>query len=103
MDVVVPKKMDTGTLKKQDTVPMECRLDFAEGKICKVHRNEVVELHWSKWKSPKRQTGTFIYNLKAWVTPKGNRKVTLRARRIREDGQIGMEILVWKRVNGRFI
>lgn len=103
MDVVVPELMDTAYVEDTSAATFKCALDYAEGKVHSAHKNEVVELFWSTWKSPSRQTTNFVYNLKAWVTPLGKRKLTLRVRRIRDDGKLGMSILIWKRVDRKII
>lgn len=102
MHILVPSLLDTGWIADSDRIPYQCAMDYIGGDLIELSPNKVVELSWRKFSSPCRQTDTFIYVLKAWVI-NGQRKIVLRARRIRENGTVGRDYLVFKRVNGKAI
>lgn len=104
MHVVIASKQDTAFVNEneREADPATCTMDYADDLI-KLAQAEMDEIGWRKRRVYISDTENFRLRLKAWSTPFGYRKLVLRVRRKREDGSLGMERLVYKRVNGKII
>tara|TARA_Y100000815_G_scaffold183257_1_gene167036 strand:- start:57 stop:374 length:318 start_codon:yes stop_codon:yes gene_type:complete len=104
MHVVIASKQDTAHVddNKKHEDPAPCAMDYAEGLI-ELAQVEMDEIGWRKRRVYISDTIHFRLRLKSWTTPLGQRTISLRVCRKREDGSYGMERLVYKRVNGKII
>lgn len=104
MHVVIASKQDTAYIddNERDNDPTPCAMDYAEALI-ELAQCDMEEIGWRKRKVYIVNTDNFRLRLKAWATPMGNRTIVLRVSRKRDNGSLGMERLVYKRVNGKII
>lgn len=101
MHVVISSRQDTAYIKEEDerSDPASCAMDHARC-LLEFAQKDMEEIGWRKRKVYISDTASFRFRLKAWTTMSGNRTICLRVRRKRADGSLGMERLVYQRVNG---
>lgn len=100
MHVLIPRLCETGYVRIPEGRPLLATVDVAEVDNFELEEGEYITLTWHKWKSSPRQTSLYIYRMKAWVRF-GQRKVTIYARRIRDDNSLGPERRILRRINGK--